>query len=76
MSVPSVTLGLTSTTTRIRRSCIRGDLLDPLACSMTIARSLSDTFAGIAPSGVLAFIAAQLIGMLTAVAVGRWLWNR
>jgi glycerol uptake facilitator-like aquaporin len=44
--------------------------------AVTIARSLSDTFAGIAPSGVLAFIAAQLIGMLTAVAVGRWLWNR
>jgi hypothetical protein len=41
---------------------------------VTIARSLSDTFAGIAPSGVLAFIAAQLGGMLVAVAVGRWLW--
>jgi glycerol uptake facilitator-like aquaporin len=28
--------------------------------SVTIARSLSDTFAGIAPAGVLAFIAAQI----------------
>jgi hypothetical protein len=43
---------------------------------VTIARSLSDTFAGIAPTGVAAFIAAQLIGMLAALALGRWLWRR
>jgi glycerol uptake facilitator-like aquaporin len=43
--------------------------------AVTIARSLSDTFAGIAPPGVPAFIAAQLIGMLAAVVVGRWLWK-
>jgi glycerol uptake facilitator-like aquaporin len=42
--------------------------------AVTIARSLSDTFAGIAPSGVIAFIVAQFIGMLIAVIVGRWLW--
>jgi glycerol uptake facilitator-like aquaporin len=42
--------------------------------AVTIARSLSDTFAGIAPTGVLAFIAAQLVGMLVAVILGRWLW--
>jgi glycerol uptake facilitator-like aquaporin len=42
--------------------------------AVTIARSLSDTFAGIAPSGVLAFIAAQLVGMAAAVSIGRWLW--
>jgi glycerol uptake facilitator-like aquaporin len=42
--------------------------------AVTIARSLSDTFAGIAPAGVLAFIAAQLVGMLAAVAIGAWLW--
>jgi glycerol uptake facilitator-like aquaporin len=42
--------------------------------AVTIARSLSDTFAGIAPSGVPAFVAAQLGGMLGAVMVGRWLW--
>jgi glycerol uptake facilitator-like aquaporin len=42
--------------------------------AVTIARSLSDTFAGIAPAGVMAFIAAQLVGMLGAVALGRWLW--
>jgi glycerol uptake facilitator-like aquaporin len=43
--------------------------------AVTIARSLSDTFAGIAPTGVVAFIAAQLIGMLAAVVLGRWLWR-
>jgi glycerol uptake facilitator-like aquaporin len=43
--------------------------------AVTIARSLSDTFAGIAPSGVIAFIVAQLFGMLAAVIVGRWLWK-
>jgi glycerol uptake facilitator-like aquaporin len=43
--------------------------------AVTIARSLSDTFAGIAPTGVIAFIAAQLVGMLAAVTLGRWLWR-
>jgi hypothetical protein len=42
---------------------------------VTIARSLSDTFAGIAPVGVLAFIVAQLAGTLVAVAIARWLWR-
>jgi glycerol uptake facilitator-like aquaporin len=41
--------------------------------AVTIARSVSDTFAGIAPRGVLAFIAAQLLGMLAALAVDCWL---
>jgi glycerol uptake facilitator-like aquaporin len=43
--------------------------------AVTIARSLSDTFAGIAPSGVIAFIAAQLAGMLAAVLLARWFWT-
>jgi glycerol uptake facilitator-like aquaporin len=43
--------------------------------AVTIARSFSDTFAGIAPSSVLAFVAAQLAGMLLAVLLGRWLWR-
>lgn len=34
--------------------------------AITVARSLSDTFAGIAPSYVPAFIAAQLVGALAA----------
>jgi glycerol uptake facilitator-like aquaporin len=42
--------------------------------AVTIARSLSDTFAGIAPAGVLAFIAAQVLGSVAAVVMARWLW--
>jgi glycerol uptake facilitator-like aquaporin len=42
--------------------------------AVTIARSLSDTFAGIAPAGVLAFIVAQLLGSVAAVVLARWLW--
>ena len=44
--------------------------------AVTIARSLSDTFAGIAPAGVLAFIAAQLFGAALAVMLSGWLWGR
>jgi glycerol uptake facilitator-like aquaporin len=43
--------------------------------AVTIARSLSDTFSGIAPAGAPGFIAAQFAGMLVAVGVSRWLWN-
>ncbi len=43
--------------------------------AVTIARSLSDAFAGIAPGGVMAFIGAQLVGMLMAVVLGGWLWR-
>jgi glycerol uptake facilitator-like aquaporin len=43
--------------------------------AVTIARSFSNTFAGIAPTGVLGFIIAQLVGMLAAVGIGRWLWR-
>jgi glycerol uptake facilitator-like aquaporin len=42
--------------------------------AVTIARALSDTFAGIAPSGVPAFVIAQLVGMVVAIGVVRWLW--
>ncbi|HXF89865.1 MAG TPA: MIP/aquaporin family protein [Xanthobacteraceae bacterium] len=42
--------------------------------AITFARAWSDTFAGIAPCGVAAFIAAQFLGMLAAVALGRRLW--
>jgi glycerol uptake facilitator-like aquaporin len=44
--------------------------------AVTIARSLSDTFAGIAPAGVAAFVASQLAGMLVAVGLSRWLWRK
>lgn len=43
--------------------------------SVTIARSLSDTFAGIAPSGAPPFILAQIAGMFAAVATARALWR-
>jgi glycerol uptake facilitator-like aquaporin len=43
--------------------------------AVTIARSLSDTFAGIAPHGVPAFLAAQGIGMLAALLVSKYLWR-
>ena len=43
--------------------------------AVTIARSLSDTFAGIAPASVLAFIAAQVIGALAAAWLLRWLFK-
>ncbi len=42
--------------------------------AVTIARALSDTFAGIAPSGVAAFIGAQLVGALVALGLAGWLW--
>lgn len=42
--------------------------------AVTIARSVSDTFAGIAPAGVVAFIVAQLLGMVAAVVLAEWLW--
>jgi glycerol uptake facilitator-like aquaporin len=42
--------------------------------AVTIGRAFSDTFAGIAPGGVLAFIVAQLIGMLLAVGLSQWIF--
>jgi glycerol uptake facilitator-like aquaporin len=42
--------------------------------AITIARSLSDSFAGIAPQDVPAFIAAQLIGAIIAALVARELF--
>src|SRR5688500_14351611 len=42
--------------------------------AITIARSLSDTFAGIAPRDVPAFVAAQLLGAAAGAAAARWLF--
>ena len=44
--------------------------------AVTFARALSDTFAGISPSGVPAFIAAQFAGALAATFLARWLWPK
>jgi glycerol uptake facilitator-like aquaporin len=41
--------------------------------AVTIARTFSNTFAGIRPQDVLPFVIAQLIGALVAVFVCRWL---
>jgi glycerol uptake facilitator-like aquaporin len=41
--------------------------------AVTAARALTDSFAGIAPQGVPAFIAAQVLGAAAAVAVFWWL---
>lgn len=42
--------------------------------AIAIVRSLSDSFAGIAPVDVPAFIAAQLAGAVLAVGLARWLF--
>ena len=42
--------------------------------AITVARSLSDTFAGIAPSDVPLFIVAQLVGAMMAALLARWLF--
>ena len=42
--------------------------------AITVARSLSDTFAGIAPADVPAFVVAQLLGAGTAALLARWLF--
>ncbi len=42
--------------------------------AVTIARAFSDTFAGIAPASVVAFILAQFAGMAAALATAKQLW--
>jgi glycerol uptake facilitator-like aquaporin len=42
--------------------------------AVTIARSVSDTFAGIAPSSAPAFLIAQFVGMFAAIGLAGWLW--
>ena len=44
--------------------------------AITVARSLSDTFAGIAPHDVPMFIVAQLTGAAAAAMLARWLFPR
>jgi glycerol uptake facilitator-like aquaporin len=41
--------------------------------AVTIARSLTDTFAGIRPSDVVPFVFAQFGGALLAIGLFRWL---
>jgi glycerol uptake facilitator-like aquaporin len=44
--------------------------------AITVARSLSDSFAGIALANVPAFVVAQLVGALLAAHVSGWLFKR
>jgi glycerol uptake facilitator-like aquaporin len=41
--------------------------------AVTLARSLSDTFTGIRPADVPAYVAAQLVGAGLAILLVRWL---
>ena len=41
--------------------------------AVTIARALTDTFSGIRPADVPAFVLAQLAGAVAALALMRWL---
>ncbi len=43
--------------------------------AVTVARALSNTYAGIAPTGILMFIVAQLVGALAAVKLAKWLFT-
>jgi glycerol uptake facilitator-like aquaporin len=43
--------------------------------AVTIARSLSDTFSGIAPGDVPAFLAAQFLGATVALMLLRWMFR-
>jgi glycerol uptake facilitator-like aquaporin len=42
--------------------------------AVTVARAISNTFAGIAPSAVLPFAIAQIIGAMIGVGVSRYVW--
>jgi glycerol uptake facilitator-like aquaporin len=44
--------------------------------AVTVARTLSDTFAGIAPTSVAPFVVAQLVGAALACGSIRFLWPR
>jgi len=43
--------------------------------AVTVARSLSNTFAGVAPTSVPTFIIAQIAGACAAMALGGWLFR-
>jgi glycerol uptake facilitator-like aquaporin len=43
--------------------------------AITVARSLTNTFAGIAPNDVPLFVVAQLLGAAAAAVLARWLFD-
>jgi glycerol uptake facilitator-like aquaporin len=65
-SLPAVTLS-----THVRSNPASTSFANP---AVTLARTLSDTFAGIAPGAVVPFLVAQVVGAALACAVVRLLW--
>src|SRR6476660_6064129 len=60
---------------RQMESIVNAHLIDKLANpAVTLARTLSDTFAGIAPSSVPGCVVAQALGAVIACGVIRVLW--
>ena len=43
--------------------------------AVTVARALTDTFAGIEPSGIAGFVLAQMVGAALAALTARWLFD-
>ena len=43
--------------------------------AVTLARSLTNTFSGIAPNDVAGFIIAQLLGGILGIFFVKWLWS-
>ncbi|UGQ46953.1 aquaporin [Massilia endophytica] len=44
--------------------------------AVTVARAMTNTFAGISPDGVMGFVLAQLAGMIAATLLFTWLYPR
>ena len=44
--------------------------------AVTVARSMTDTFAGIRPADVGGFVAAQIVGASAAIAFGAWIGGK
>lgn len=44
--------------------------------AVTLARALTDTFAGIAPASVPGFLLGQVLGLVAATALGGWLFGK
>lgn len=42
--------------------------------AVTLARTLTDTFASISPASAPAFVLAQMVAAAIAISVGRWMW--
>jgi glycerol uptake facilitator-like aquaporin len=43
--------------------------------AVTLARTLSDTFAGVAPYSAIGFVGAQIAGLCVAMPIVCWLWQ-